>query len=107
MRSSRLWNETTARRPSRLEDRQRGVKAAFQFAQFVIHMDAQRLEGAGGGMDGMAQRGGALRLGDDLRQLRGGGDGAGGDDGAGDAAGILFFAQTGDDARPACLIGAD
>ena len=62
MRSSRLWKETTARRPCRLEHRKRRRQAAFQFAQLVIHMDAQRLEGAGGGMDGVAQRGGALRL---------------------------------------------
>ncbi len=97
MRSSRLWNDTTARRPSRRENPQRRFQAAFQFAQLVIHMDAQRLEGAGGGMDGMAQRGGALRVGHDLGQLRGGGDGPRGDDGAGDAARILLFAIAGDD----------
>ena len=67
MRSSRLWNDTTARRPSRRQDAQRRIQAAFQFAQLVIHMDAQRLEGAGGGMDGMAQRRRALRVGHDLR----------------------------------------
>ena len=55
----------------RLENGQRRGKAAFQLAQLVIHMNAQGLEGAGGGMDGMAQRGGALRLGDQIRQLRG------------------------------------
>ena len=106
MRSSRLWNDTTASRPCGLSMAIAASKAALQFAQLVIHMDAQRLEGAGGGMDGMAQRGGALRLGHDLGQLRGAGDGAGGDDGAGDAAGVLFLAQPRDHRGQGAVIGA-
>ena len=43
-------------------------------------------------MDGMAQGGGALRFRHDGGQLRGAGDGARGDNGARDAAGIFFFA---------------
>ena len=81
-------------------------KPAFQLAQLVIHMDAQRLEGAGGGMDGMAQGGGALRFRHDLGQLRRAGDGARGDDGAGDAAGVLFLAIARDGQAQGALVGA-
>ena len=37
-------------------------EAALEFAQFVIHIDAQRLEGARGRMDRLARRGRAHRL---------------------------------------------
>ena len=50
---------------------QRGLQAAFQFAQFVIHVNAQRLEGAGGRMNGQTQRRGALRLRDNGGELGG------------------------------------
>src|SRR5271154_1585265 len=61
-------------------------------------MDAQRLESAGGGMDGVAQRRGALGLRHDSGKPGGAGDGPRRDDGAGDAAGGVFLAVTGDEA---------
>ena len=69
-------------------------------------MNAQGLEGAGGGMNGMAQRRRALRLGHDFHQLRSGGERATGDDGGGDAPSILLFAQPGDHRGQGAVIGA-
>jgi hypothetical protein len=92
--------------PFRLENGERRPKAALQLAQFVIHMNAQGLEGAGGGMYGVAQRGRALRLGDKVRQLRGCGERTGGDDATGDAAGVFLLAQPGDHRGQHGMIGA-
>ena len=69
-------------------------------------MDAQRLEGAGSGMNGKAQRGGALRFRHDGGELRRAGDRARRDDGGGDAASVLLFAETGDDRSQRGMIGA-
>ena len=106
MRSSRRG---TKRRPGGLPARahvQRRIQPALQFAQLVIHMDAQRLEGAGGGMDGKAQRRGTLRLRNDFGQLAPSSvNGPRGDDGAGDAAGVLFLAEAGDDLRQCAFVG--
>ncbi len=54
-----------------------GFEPAFQFAQLVIHIDAQRLKGARRRMDRMAGGRRAHRLGDDLRERGGAFDRAG------------------------------
>ncbi len=62
MRSSSEWNATTASRPPVSQHAFGRFEAALEFAQLVVHMDAQRLEGAGGGMDRLARGGGAERV---------------------------------------------
>ena len=95
MRSSSEWNATTASRPPVLQHAFGRFETALEFAQFVVHIDAQRLEGARGGMDRMAGGRRAKRLGHDLGELRRALDRAGRDDGAGNAARHPLFAEVG------------
>src|SRR5579862_1892980 len=70
----------------------RRIEAALKLAQLVVHMDAQRLEGARRGMDGETLRRGAERLGHDLGQLRRACDRSGGGYCLRDAARLLLLA---------------
>ena len=71
--------------------------AAVQFAQFIIHMDAQRHEGPGGGINAVFGPGNDAT--DDFCKLQRPGERfglAGSDNGAGNPAGEAFLAQLAD-----------
>ena len=53
-RSSSEWKETTASRPPGVSSASARGEAAVELAQLVVHRDAQRLEGAGRRIDGVA-----------------------------------------------------
>ena len=53
-RSSSEWKETTASRPPGSSSASAAGEAAVELAELVIHRDAQRLEGAGRRIDGVA-----------------------------------------------------
>ena len=85
--------------PAGLEQLFRCGQPTIQFAQFIIHMNAQRHEGAGCRVNTVV--GARHDIANDLRELQGTGDGAGfarGDDSVGDAAGMPFLTQAADQA---------
>ena len=90
--------DESAAEVERLQGRRYG---AFEGFQFVVHFDAQRLEGALGGVAAGTLRGDGHSLLDNAHKLAGsfqGCVGAGGADGAGDTRRELLFAPVADNA---------
>ena len=74
-----------------------------EFAELVVHEDAQRLEGAGGGVNPVAA---AKDTGAQVRELFRGLEWAVSDDSAGDGAGFALFAKGAQDVGDVAHIGA-
>ena len=91
--------------PTGLQGGEPGVDGGRQHVELGVHRDADRLEGA----LGRVTAGAAGRRGDgvahDLGQLGGGGDGTGGDDRPGDAAGVALVAEGSEQAGQLLLVG--
>ena len=104
MRSSSEWKETITSRPPGLQRAFGSGKRRSELIQLFIHEDAQRLKGAGGGMDPVRTR--VHDASYDVGQRAGGEDrafGAGADNGAGDRAGMPLLAERSDDGGEVAL----
>ena len=90
--------EGNHRKPAKWRKRALGrFETAFEFAQFVIHVNAQRLESARGRMDRLAARSGAQHAFDDFSKHPRARDGTRGNNGARNGAGAFFLAITPED----------
>ena len=95
--------------PTGPEERYGGLQPAAEALQLVVDLDAESLEGAGGGMDPLGPEAAGDGLLDQLPELRGGGEGPLTplpDDGPGDAGGEPLVAVAADQGGQVGLLPA-